>query len=415
MWGTAEGGNFRPPNATVKIVNTLLVVFFRRGIYNRDTKNNGGKNMKLSWRDCMKVGVSIFVLYLCIHFWPGAVALAKTVIGAASPLLIGAAVAYVVNLLMNFYERHWFPGSKSAVIGRSRRVVCMLLAYLSLVAAVVIIVALIVPQLTSCVRILLAEVPYAMTRVVAFVQSLNIVPQDLIAPLMSVDWQSKLLDIATTVTSGVTNVMGAVISTVSTVFSGLVTGLLALIFSIYILMGREELKGQFGKLLRRFLSPKWQGRVCYLMHTLDDCFHRYIVGQCLEALIIGALCALGMGLLRLPYATMIGALVGFTALIPVAGAYIGAGVGAFMILTVDPVQALIFLVFLVILQQLEGNLIYPRVVGSSLGLPGIWVLAAVTVGGGIMGIGGMLLGVPLAAAAYRMLRDDIDSHLQLEE
>ena len=367
--------------------------------------------MKLSWRDCMKVGVSIFVLYLCIHFWPGAVALAKTVIGAASPLLIGAAVAYVVNLLMNFYERHWFPGSKSAAIGRSRRVVCMLLAYLSLVAAVVIIVALIVPQLTSCVRILLAEVPYAMTRVVAFVQSLNIVPQDLIAPLMSVDWQSKLLDIATTVTSGVTNVMGAVISTVSTVFSGLVTGLLALIFSIYILMGREELKGQFGKLLRRFLSPKWQGRVCYLMHTLDDCFHRYIVGQCLEALIIGALCALGMGLLRLPYATMIGALVGFTALIPVAGAYIGAGVGAFMILTVDPVQALIFLVFLVILQQLEGNLIYPRVVGSSLGLPGIWVLAAVTVGGGIMGIGGMLLGVPLAAAAYRMLRDDVDSHL----
>ena len=131
--------------------------------------------MKLSWRDCMKVGVSIFVLYLCIHFWPGAVALVKTVIGAASPLLIGAAVAYVVNLLMNFYERHWFPGSKSAAIGRSRRVVCMLLAYLSLVAAVVIIVALIVPQLTSCVRILLAEVPYAMTRVVAFVQSLNIV------------------------------------------------------------------------------------------------------------------------------------------------------------------------------------------------------------------------------------------------
>ena len=415
MWGTAEGGNFRPPNATVKIVNTLLVVFFRRGIYNRDTKNNGGKNMKLSWRDCMKVGVSIFVLYLCIHFWPGAVALAKTVVGAASPLLIGAAVAYVVNLLMNFYERHWFPGSRVAAIDRSRRVVCMVLAYLSLVAAVVIIVALIVPQLTSCVRILLAEVPYAMTRVVAFVQSLNIVPQDLIAPLMSVDWQSKLLDIATTVTSGVTNVMGAVISTVSTVFSGLVTGLLALIFSIYILMGREELKGQFGKLLRRFLSPKWQGRVCYVMHTVDDCFHRYIVGQCLEALIIGALCALGMGLLRLPYATMIGALVGFTALIPVAGAYIGAGVGAFMILTVDPVQALVFLVFLVILQQLEGNLIYPRVVGSSLGLPGIWVLAAVTVGGGIMGIGGMLLGVPLAAAAYRMLRDDIDSHLQLEE
>jgi len=205
----------------------------------------------------------------------------------------------------------------------------------------------------------------------------------------------------------VTNVMGAVISTVSSVFSALVTGLLAVIFSIYVLLEQEDLRRQFGKLMGRYLSPRWQGRFSYVLHTVDDCFHRYIVGQCLEAVIIGVLCALGMGLLRLPYATMVGALVGFTALIPVAGAYIGAGVGAFMILTVDPFQALIFLVFLVILQQLEGNLIYPKVVGSSLGLPGIWVLAAVTVGGGILGIGGMLLGVPLAAAAYRILREEV--------
>ena len=126
-----------------------------------------------------------------------------------------------------------------------------------------------------------------------------------------------------------------------------------------------------------------------------------------DGTVIGVLCALGMGLLGLPYAGMIGALVSFTALIPVAGAYIGAAVGAFMILTVNPVQALVFLVFLVVLQQLEGNLIYPRVVGSSMGLPGIWVLAAVTVGGGVMGIGGMLLGVPLAAAAYRLIGEDI--------
>ena len=371
--------------------------------------------MKLSWKDCLKIGVSVFVLYLCIHFWPWAVALGKTVLGAAAPLFFGAAVAYVVNILMSFYESHWFPESRSGLLHRSRRVVCMVWAYLTVVALVVLIVALILPQLVSCVRILLSEIPGAITWAVNFVERLHIVPEDLLAPLLAVDWQSKLLDIIKTLTSGVTNVMGAVITTVSSVFSSLVTGLLALIFSIYILLGKDSLKGQFGKLLRRFLKPAWQGRACYVMHTVDDCFHRYIVGQCLEAVIIGVLCAFGMGLLRLPYATMIGALVGFTALIPVAGAYIGAGVGAFMILTVDPVQALIFLVFLVILQQLEGNLIYPRVVGSSLGLPGIWVLAAVTVGGGIMGIGGMLLGVPLAAAAYRMLRDDVDSHLQVTE
>ena len=367
--------------------------------------------MKLSWKDCLKIGVSIFGLYLCIHLWPSAVSLAGTVIGAAMPLILGAGIAYVVNILMSFYERNWYPASKNAAVIRSRRVFCMVLAYLSVVALVVLIVALIVPQLVSCVRILLSEIPGAMTKAVAFIESLNIVPEDLLAPLLAIDWQSKLLSILETLTSGVSNVMGAVISTVSSVFSALVTGLLAVIFSIYILLERETLRGQFGKLLRRFLSPKWQGRYCYVLHTVDDCFHRYIVGQCLEAVIIGVLCAIGMGLLRLPYATMVGALVGFTALIPVAGAYIGAGVGAFMIMTVDPWQAVIFLVFLVILQQLEGNLIYPKVVGSSLGLPGIWVLAAVTVGGGILGIGGMLLGVPLAAAAYRILREDVNSRV----
>ena len=365
--------------------------------------------MKLTWKDCFRIGVSIFALYLCIHFWPGVLALAGTVIGAASSLILGAAIAYVVNILMSFYENHWFPGSKNAAVIRSRRAVCMVLAYLSLAAVAVLIVALILPQLISCVQILLSEIPGAMTKAVAFIEKLSIVPEDLIAPLLQVDWQSKLLGILSTLTSGVSNVMGAVISTVSSVFSALVTGLLAAIFSIYILLERDTLRVQFGKLLRRFLNPKWQGRYCYVLHTLDDCFHRYIVGQCLEAVIIGVLCAVGMGLLRLPYATMVGALVGFTALIPVAGAYIGAGVGAFMILTVDPFQALIFLIFLVILQQLEGNLIYPKVVGSSLGLPGIWVLAAVTVGGGILGVGGMLLGVPLAAAAYRILRDDVNS------
>ena len=367
--------------------------------------------MKVTWNDCLKISVSIFGLYLCIYFWPEALALAKTVLGAASPLIIGCAVAYVVNILMSFYEKLWFPSSKHALVHTSRRAVCLVLSFVTVIALVVLIVALIVPQLISCVQILLSELPGAIDRGIAIVQSLDILPADILAPLANVDWQSKLGSILQTLTSGVSNVMGAVISTVSSVFSSVVTLLLALIFSIYLLLSQEDLKRQFGKLLKRFCSPKWQGRICYVLHTVDDCFHRYIVGQCLEAVIIGVLCAVGMGLLRLPYATMIGALVGFTALIPVAGAYIGAGVGAFMILTVDPIQAVIFLVFLVILQQLEGNLIYPKVVGSSLGLPGIWVLAAVTVGGGILGIGGMLLGVPLAAAAYRILRDDVNSHL----
>ena len=135
--------------------------------------------------------------------------------------------------------------------------------------------------------------------------------------------------------------------------------------------------------------------------------HKFIVGQCAEALILGGLCMVGMTVFRFPYAMMIGTLIGFTALIPIAGAYIGAGVGAVMILTQSPVKALLFLVFIVVLQQLEGNLIYPKVVGNSIGLPALWVLAAITVGGSLIGITGMLLGVPLAAALYRLLREDL--------
>ena len=371
--------------------------------------------MKLTWNDCLKLGVSIFGLYLCIQLWPGALSFGLAVLGAASPLILGCAVAYMVNILMSFYEKRWFPGSKSPAVHSSRRVVCMVLAFLTLIAVVVAIVALVVPQLVSCVQILLAGIPAVMDRAVELLDGLEILPEDILASLSAIDWQSKLGELLRTLTSGVGNVMGAVISTVSSVFSRVVSAVLAVIFAIYILLSRETLKAQFGKLMVRFLRPTWRGRICYVLHTVDDCFHRYIVGQCLEAVIIGVLCALGMAILRLPYATMIGALVGFTALIPVAGAYIGAGVGAFMILTVDPIQAVVFLIFLVILQQIEGNLIYPKVVGSSLGLPGIWVLAAVTVGGGILGIGGMLLGVPLAAAAYRILRDDVDSHLPVQE
>lgn len=185
---------------------------------------------------------------------------------------------------------------------------------------------------------------------------------------------------------------------------------IGLIFAIYLLIGKETLGGQVKRLMNHYLKPSWNEKIGYVLTIFDNSFHKFIVGQCIEAVVLGVLCMIGMSVLRLPYAMMIGTLIGFTALIPVAGAYIGAGVGAFMILTVSPVQALIFLVFVVILQQLEGNLIYPKVVGSSIGLPGVWVLAAVTIGGGIMGIPGMLLGVPSAAAMYQLIKNDLNKN-----
>ena len=363
--------------------------------------------MKINWKDCAKLGVTVFVLYLCITYWQSGMALLGAVLGAALPLLIGGVVAYLVNILMSKYECMYFPASKKKFAKKSRRSVCMLLAFVTLAAIVVLVVLLVVPQLTSCFQVLLAGVPDFMEKTIRLVDEWGLLSEETLGYLENIDWNTRIGQLVQVVTSGIGNVVEVLINTVSSVFSWVVTGLLSLIFSIYLLSSKEKLLAQSDRFLSRWLPGPVYGKMRYVLKVLDDCFRRYIVGQCTEAVILGVLCALGMWILRLPYAAMIGALVAFTALIPVAGAYIGAGVGAFMILTVDPIKAVIFLVFIVVLQQLEGNLIYPRVVGSSMGLPGIWVLAAVTVGGGILGIGGMLLGVPLAAAAYRMLREDL--------
>ena len=371
--------------------------------------------MKLKWADVFKGAAGIFLLYLAIHYWPTAAKLGKELLGAALPLTIGGVVAYLVNILMAAYERMYFPESKHAAVAKSRRPVCMLLAFVTLIAIVVLVVGLILPQLGECVGIIIDAFPGFMNKVIALAEDLHIFTPEVLQSLSAIDWRSQVGKVVEFVTSGLGNVMDVVINAVSSLFSWIVTGLLALIFSVYLLFSKETLAGQIRRILNRYGPQHLVERIYYFVGILDDCFHRYIVGQCTEAVILGILCAVGMAILRLPYAVMIGALVAFTALIPVAGAYIGAGVGAFMILTVDPVQALIFVVFLVILQQLEGNLIYPKVVGSSMGLPGIWVLAAVTVGGGIAGVAGMLLGVPLAATAYRIIRDDVKKHEIPEE
>ena len=369
--------------------------------------------MKIKWKDLLKIGGGIFLLYLAVQYWDKAAGLLGAVLGAASPLIIGAVVAYLVNILMSNYERHYFPKAKNTFLVKSRRPVCMLLAFLTLVAIVVMVVWLIVPQLGDCIGVIVAGLPGFMEDVVNWLITVSqqldmeLVAPEVLQTLSSIDWQSKIGQVVQVITSGLGSVMDVVINTVSSVVSGVVTGVMSLIFSIYLLGGKENLGSQFRRIAKRYLPEKVNHKLTYFLHVLNDCFRRYIVGQCTEAVILGLLCAIGMWIFQLPYAAMIGALVGFTALIPVAGAYIGAGVGAFMILTVDPFKAVIFLIFILVLQQLEGNLIYPRVVGSSMGLPGIWVLAAVTIGGGIMGVGGMLLGVPLAAALYRIIGDDV--------
>ena len=364
--------------------------------------------MKIEWKNCFKIGLSVFVLYLCINYFSDFAGLVTSFVSAAAPLIVGCVIAYFVNLLMKFYERHYFTKSKKPAVHKSRRPVCMCAAVITFIAVIALIIVLVVPQLISCVQLIIAELPYAFKSVVLWIEDSQVLPASITDTLASIDWQSKIGQIANVVISGIGSVTDIVVGTVSSVFSGIATALIAIIFAIYLLMGKDALKRQFDRVMKRYMKTKLYDKVIYTLSVMNDCFRRFIVGQFTEALILGLLCTIGMLILRMPYATMIGALVAFTAFIPIAGAFIGAAVGAFMILTVSPLKALIFIIFIVILQQLEGNIIYPKVVGSSLGLPGIWVLAAVTIGGGLMGILGMLLGVPLAATAYRLLKENIN-------
>lgn len=364
--------------------------------------------MKVEWKSCFRIGCSLFLLYLCITYWSGAVGIFSMALGAAMPLLIGCVIAYIINILMSFYERHYFPKAKKPGLIKSRRPVCMLAAFITLLLVIVLLAKLVVPELAACVELLFAQIPGAVRSVVDWLETTELVSEEMLEPLKDIDWKSRLEQIIGVLTTGVSSVMGTAINLVSTVFSGIVTALFALIFAIYLLTGKEKLGGQFDRLMMRYMKDKVYTKTRYVLSVMNDRFHKYIVGQCTEALILGGLCTIGMLILNIPYATMTGAVIAFTALIPVAGGYIGAAVGAFMIMTVSPIKAVIFLIFIVVLQQLEGNLIYPKVVGSSMGLPAIWVLAAVTIGGGVMGIAGMLIGVPIAATMYRLLREDVN-------
>ncbi len=370
--------------------------------------------MKLDWKTCIRIALCIFGLYLAITYWGTLAGFIGVLLGAASPLLIGGIIAYILNLLMSFYEKHLFTKVKNSKILKLKRPVCLVLAFITLAAVVAIVVGLVLPQFVDCIMLLVNQIPDAMNWVVKQLGKLEYVPEEIINMIASVDWRSKIGQIIETVTSGIGDVMGVVIATVSGVVGGIVTAFISVIFAVYLLVDKEKLVNQTDRIAKKYLKQSIYEKLVYVVKVLDDCFKKYIVGQCTEAVILGVLCTLGMWILGLPYAPMIGALIAFTALIPIAGAYIGAAIGAFMIVMVSPLQALIFLVYLVVLQQLEGNLIYPKVVGSSIGLPALWVLAAVTIGGGVAGIIGMLIGVPIAAAIYRILKNDVNGVTEAE-
>lgn len=385
--------------------------------------------MELKWKTCFRAVVTVLVIYVLINYWNSFANIAGGVLGAVIPLIVGGIMAYAVNILMSFYENIFSKISllvsknkannntngntqKKSVISSLKRPFCMILAYFSILLIVFLIIRMVVPELIGCIELLLDKMPAAIDNTVKWAEQNfdinSLVQTDIQKFLGDINIKDTIIKGVNILLSGLGGAMGIATQVVTSIISTTVTLAVAFIFSIYILYWKEKLGNQFTRLFKRYIPDKITNKIFYVLGVLNKSFKSFIIGQCTEAVILGVLCMLGMLILRLPYAVMTGCLIGFTALIPIAGAYIGAGVGALMIFTVSPVQSVIFLIYLVILQQIEGNLIYPKVVGSSIGLPGIWVLAAVTVGGGVMGIMGMLVAVPVASAIYQIVREDVN-------
>ncbi len=392
--------------------------------------------MELKWKTCFRAVVTVLVMYVLINYWDNFANVAGGVFSAIIPLIVGCIMAYAVNILMSFYENLFSKiGSlvsnsknevtsndnknttKKSVISSLKRPFCMILAYFSIVLIVFLIVRMVVPELIGCIQLLLDKMPTAIDNTVKWAEHTfdinSLIQTDIQKFFADINIQDTIMKAVNILLSGLGGAMGIATQVVTSIISTTVTLAVAFIFSIYLLYWKEKLGNQFTRLFRRYLPDRITDKAFYVLRVLNKSFRSFIVGQCTEAVILGVLCMLGMLILRLPYAVMTGCLIGFTALIPIAGAYIGASVGALMIFTVSPIQSIIFLIYLVILQQIEGNLIYPKVVGSSIGLPGIWVLAAVTVGGGVMGIMGMLVAVPVASAIYQIVREDVNKNIKV--
>lgn len=364
--------------------------------------------VKQEMKKMLGLAGALILVFLVIRYWEKLEGLISVGISAAMPLIIGCVMAYVINILMGFYERWYDKLFKVEIALKIKRVVCLILAFLSLFGIVALIINLVLPELINCIASFIRLIPGALQTVVDIVgeeQILAMFPE-LKNGFDFNNISSEVEQLIKTVLGGVGGAVGSIMVAVTSVVSVVVNIVIGLIFSLYVLLDKEGLGKRCRTMVSTYLS-KVADKVFYVVEVLDDSFHSFIVGQCIEAVVLGTLCIVGMLIFQFPYAVMIGVFIGFTALIPIAGAYIGAAVGAIMILTVSPLQAIQFLIFIVILQQVEGNLIYPRVVGQSIGLPGIWVLTAITVGGGVLGVGGMLIAVPLFAAGYRLIREDI--------
>ncbi len=329
------------------------------------------------------------------------------------PFLIGGAIAFILNIPMAGIENKLFKRWNGRIAKKIKRPVSMVLSIIFVFAIVALVIGAVVPQLRTTLTTLGAKITPFLQSVLVWLESLTTDYPELAAQIkelekMEFNWEAIIGNVGSFLKNGVGSMVGSTFTVASSIIGGVVNVFIAFVFSIYILSQKEKLQGQISRIIDAYAPKRVNKGIHEVTHRLHINFTNFICGQCLEAVVLGCLFIIFMTIFRMPYAIMIGTLIGFTSLIPIVGAFIGCGVGAFMILIDSPIQALWFVIMFLIIQQLEGNLIYPRVVGNSVGLPSIWVLMSVSVGGSLFGVMGMLMFIPLMSTMYSLLRDDVN-------
>ncbi len=352
----------------------------------------------------------ITLIVLVVWNWNSIMGLVGSIYKTLGPIINGAIFAYILNLLMVRYERLLSKLQvKMPLIKELKRPVSMLLSLLTFVLAVIMILVLVLPQLSTAISRFIEVIPSVSTWLQKAIEEYDAYfPQ--LQSLMSqlnINWGSLIQQSMTVLNSLSSNFLNITFTTITGVASNTINSILSLMVALYILGSKERLLVQSKRVIMAYLKPSHAQTFLDIIRLMNESFTNFFVGMTLEGIILGSLVTVAASIFNLPYAGMLGVIAGVMALIPIIGGYISATVGTLMLLAVSPSQALFYLAMVIIIMQLEGNLIYPRVVGGSIGLPGLWVLVAFTVGGGLMGISGMILGIPLAATLYKLLGRDV--------
>lgn len=354
------------------------------------------------------------LIFLGVRYISSIAAAVSWLVHLVRPLLIGVVLALILNVPLGMFERRLFSKKPTPKKLRARRPLAIVLSLVLVFGIFVGVAVLVIPEFVAAVRVIASMLLSTMDQLAAFESQMDFsrLPFGEYLSRIDIDWLQLRAELELWFKQAGSAIMDRAAGVIGSVASSVIDSLIGFIFSIYVLANKEKLKRQVSRLIRVWLPEKFGGKLIHAARVSADIFRQFIAGQTTEAIILGSLCAVGMWILQIPYAPMVGALVGVMALIPYVGAFISTAVGAFMILTVSPIKALIFVVFLLALQQIEGNLIYPKVVGAKINLPAMWVLAAITVGGNLAGPIGMLLGVPIASAAYALLKEATDRREQ---